>query len=147
MDHDCAQCGALLLEHIYTVTCGNSCQECGRYAYRADRPFYLYLLTNQKLKLHKIGIGTVGKDKNFLQQLIQADWIVHGLWHSAKKAETFQWEKEIFKLLETQINKPGAQSQGFIGRQDRHWIESVSATAISVTALAQLIMSVISAQN
>ena len=147
MDRDCTKCGAILTHHISTVACGNSCQECGRYAFRADRPSYLYLLTNQQLKLHKIGIGTVGKDKNFLQQLIQADWIVHGLWHSADTRESFQWEKVIFKELETQINKADGQPQGFVGRHDRHWIESVSADAISVVALTKLITSVVSAKN
>jgi hypothetical protein len=139
---DCTKCGAILTEHIATVTCGNSCNECGKYAYAADEPSYLYLLTNVQLGLHKVGIGTVGQDKNYLQQLIQSGWKVHSLWHAVDKGQTFQWEKEVFKQLQAQFDSAGAS--GFIGRSDRHWFDSVSAEAISITSLSHLMSTVVS---
>lgn len=140
---DCTKCGAILTHHIAAVTCGNSCKECGTYAYSADEPSYLYLLTNVQLKLHKIGIGTVGQDKNYAQQLIQAGWKVHGLWHAGDKGKTFAWEKEVFRQLKAQFDSGDAVSPVFIGRSDRHWVESVNAEAISITALAHLMSSVV----
>lgn len=141
---DCRNCGAILTEHIPKVTCGNSCHECGKYAYSSDKPSYLYLLTNSHLQLHKIGIGTVGKDKNYLQQLIQAGWTPYGLWHSAKKEETFRWEKEVFKKLSERFELGGLDVPGFVGRSDRHWFESVNAQAISISDLAHLASTVVS---
>jgi hypothetical protein len=101
-------------------------------------------LTHPQLKLHKIGIGTDGKDKGRMQQLIDQGWITHGLWHNSEKRITFQWEKEIFKQLQLRFAKAAPDTPGFVGKSDRHWFESVSAQAISVTALAQLITKIVS---
>lgn len=139
---DCTKCGAILTEYIPTVACGNSCNECGKYAYAADEPSYLYLLTNVQLGQHKIGIGTVGKDKNRLQELIEAGWALHSMWHAVDKGQTFQWEKEVFKQLQAQFDSAGAS--GFIGRSDGHWFEGVSAQAISITSLSHLMSTVVS---
>lgn len=142
MEHDCTQCGAIHAEHIATVACGNSCRECGKYSYFAHEVSYLYLLTNQQLQLHKIGIGTAGKDKDHVQQLIRDGWSVHGLWHTSDKGKTFKWEKEIFSQLKARFGSGDAP--GFIGRSDKHWVESISAPAISITVLAQLMSTVVS---
>lgn len=143
MERDCTRCGEILTEHIAMVTCGNSCKECGKYSYAADEPSYLYLLTNVQLKLHKIGIGTVGQDRNYLHQLTQAGWNIHGLWHAGNKEKTFKWERAVFSQLKEQFDSGDAGAPGFIGRSDRHWVESVSAQAISVTALAHLMSSIV----
>jgi hypothetical protein len=140
MEPDCGKCGAILTDYIQNVTCGNSCRECGRYAYFAVEPSYLYLLSNPSLDLHKIGIGTVGKDKNRLKQLIQAGWIVHGLWHASEKRKTFQWEQAIFKELKAEID---STTQGLVGRWDRDWVEGIGAQVISVEALGLLISKII----
>ena len=140
--HDCAKCGAILMEHIQTLACGNNCRECGRYSFLADQPSYLYLLTNNDLKLYKIGIGTFGTDRNQLQKLIQAGWIVYGLWHDHDKHKTFQWEREVFKQLHAVVTKADTQAPVFVGRRDRSWVESVNAQAISVEALTELISAI-----
>lgn len=146
-NNDCAQCEKICTEQIEKVTCGNTCHECGRYAYSADQSSYLYLLTNGNLQLHKIGIGTVGKDKGHLQQLIETGWTVYGLWHADDKGKTFRWEQEIFKQLSAQIDQPEEGSRGLIGRRDRHWVESISASAISVFGLSQLMSTVVSGKG
>lgn len=143
MEQDCTKCGAILTEHIPKMACGNSCHECGRYAYFADQPFYLYLLTNQPLMLHKVGIGSVGKDKNHLKRLIQDGWTVYGLWHAGKKGKTFQWEQAVFKQLQARFSAMESDSPGFVGRWDGHWVESVSAQAISASAIAELIKKIV----
>lgn len=143
-EYECTKCGELLTPSIPKVPCGGNCNECGRYSYRADQPSYLYLLTHLKLKSHKIGIGTRGKDKGFLQQLIKEGWEVHGLWHESESRKTFKWEAAIFKQLEVELSSIPPATSGLIGRRDRSWVESVDAQAISVSALAQLISKVVS---
>jgi len=108
-----------------------------------DQSSYLYLLTHPQLKLHKIGIGTAGKDKGRMQQLINQGWVSHGLWHDSEKRITFQWEKEIFKQLQLRFAKVAPDSPRFVGQSDRHWFESVSAEAISLAELEQLITKVV----
>jgi ribosomal protein S27AE len=140
---DCTKCGAILTQHILKVLCGSSCLECGRYAYFADQPSYLYLLTNQQLKLHKIGIGSVGKDKDRLQQLVESGWSVHGLWHESSERKTFQWEQEVFKQLKIKLSLTRSETPDLMGRRDRSWSESVSADAISVSEITKLITKII----
>ncbi len=139
---DCARCEAILTEEIPTVICGNTCHECGRYAYRPDQPSYLYLLTHLQLHQHKIGIGTVGKDKGYLQNLIEAGWKAHGLWHADSKIKTFKWEEKVFSHLQI-ISTEKPEPQLFLGRFDKHWVESINALAISITDLSQLISAVV----
>ena len=145
--HECTQCGEMLTEHIQGVECGNSCHECGRYSYRADQPSYLYLLTHPQLQLHKIGIGTAGKDKGQLELLVAQGWTVYGMWHDGDARRTFQWETAIFKKLEVAFATGETDSPGLIGRRDRSWVESISATAISVVALAELMSTVVSGKE
>jgi hypothetical protein len=143
-EYECAKCGDLLTPSIPKVSCGNNCNECGRYSHRANQPNYLYLLTHAQFKLHKIGIGTSGKDKGFLQQLINEGWEVHGLWHESDARRTFIWETAIFKQLEVEFSSISPATAGLIGRRDRSWVESVDAQVISVSALAHLISKVVS---
>lgn len=86
-------------------------------------------------------MGTTGKDKGRLQQLFGQGWIVQGQWHESDKRKTFQWEKEIFKQLELRF--ANLDSPGFVGKSDKHWYEAVSAQAISLPELSQLIAKVI----
>ncbi|MFM2155021.1 MAG: hypothetical protein RL382_922 [Actinomycetota bacterium] len=108
-----------------------------------DQSSYLYLLTHSQLKLHKIGIGTPGKDKGQMAQLIDQGWVSHGLWHDSDKRKTFQWEKEIFKQLQLRFSKLAPDTPGFVGKSDRHWFEAVSAQAISLSELEQLISKIV----
>lgn len=108
-----------------------------------DQLSYLYLLSHPQLKLHKIGIGTLGKDKGRLQQLIDQGWVSHGQWHENDARITFQWEKEIFRQLQLDFAKAGPASPGFIGKSDRHWFEAISAEAISLSDLLQLVSKIV----
>jgi hypothetical protein len=108
-----------------------------------DQSSYLYLLSHPQLRLHKIGIGTTGKDKGRLQQLIDQGWISEGKWQNSDKRKTFQWEKEIFKQLQLRFAKAAPDAPGFVGKSDRHWFEAVSAEAISLAELSDLISKVV----
>lgn len=109
-----------------------------------DMDSYLYLLTNVQLGQHKIGIGTVGKDKNRLQELIHAGWANHGMWHASDKRKCYQWEKEVFRQLKVRFDVTDPDVPGFIGRSDGHWFEGVSAKAISTKELSDLMSTVVS---
>lgn len=140
---DCPKCGAILTSYLPKLVCGENCKECGKYAYPADQPSYLYLLTNKELAQHKIGISTVGKDKDLLQNLISQGWLVHGIWHESDKRKTFQWEREVFKQIKSKLSAQDQQRPDLMGRWDRSWSESVSASFISVTEIEKIITKII----
>lgn len=147
LEEICTQCRDLINPQIPAVSCGSNCLECGRYAHASDEPAYLYLLTHPKRKLHKIGIGTVGKDKGQIQNLINEGWLVHGIWHDRDKRRTFNWEREIFRQLEVKSSSLQSDEAGLMGRRDRSWVESVSAQFISVSALALQISKIVKDRN
>jgi len=94
--------------------------------------------------LHKIGIGTVGKDKGYLERLIQDGWTVQGMWHHRDKHTTFQWEIKVFSQLQSKVAQVDSESPAFLGKRDKHWVENISAQAISATDLAHLMSTVVS---
>jgi hypothetical protein len=104
---------------------------------------YLYLLTHPDLNLHKVGIGTVGKDKGRMQQYLDQGWLSQGIWRHSDKRRTFQWEKEIFAQLQQRFTKLNNGETGFVGKSDKHWFEGVSAGAISSGELSRLISTVV----
>ena len=104
---------------------------------------YLYLLLHSQLKLYKIGIGTIDKDKGRLKLLIDQGWQLQSQWHHDNKRQTFQWEKEIFKHLALRFAKAGPDAPGFVGKSDRHWFEAISAESISLSELSQLISKIV----
>lgn len=142
-DNDCAKCDKVLTAQIQKVACGSDCRECGRYSYLPSQPAYLYLLTNPDLEEHRIGIGSVARDKNRIQELISQGWIAHGLWHDENKRRTFQWEREIFKQLQNRVVTAGPETPYILGKSDRHWVETVSAKSISAAELATLISEIV----
>jgi hypothetical protein len=108
-----------------------------------EKASYLYLLTQPELRVHKVGIGTRGKDKGRLQDLIDQGWISHGIWSHGDKQKTFQWEREVFTKLEIRFARASEDTPGFLGKSDKHWFEGISADAISVEELSDLISKVV----
>lgn len=78
-----------------------------------------------------------------MQRLVGDGWKVHGLWHHHDKRTTFQWEKAIFKELEVLISLQNPAVEGFVGKRDGHWVESVSADAISLAALSKIVAKIV----
>lgn len=138
----CDKCNANVSSLVEKVTSGNSCRECGRYRFEPTELSYLYLLTHPKLKLSKIGIGTVGKDKGRLENLLKDGWLAHGIWH-ADQRQTFLWEKKIFAEIKRAVSSEEFIGAEPMGRWVDTWSESVNSEAISTTEIAQIIQKII----
>jgi hypothetical protein len=104
---------------------------------------YLYLLSHLELKVHKVGIGTRGRDKGRLQDWIDQGWVSHGIWSHGDRQKSFQWEREVFSKLGIRFAQASKDAPGFLGRSDKHWFEGISADAISVEELSDLISKVV----
>jgi hypothetical protein len=109
----------------------------------AEQQSYLYLLTHERLQLHKVGIGTVGKDKGLLRALTEQGWSIQGTWCDSDKRQTFRWERAIYKELEAHIASLDLKEPALTGRRDKHWVEYISASAISLAAITELMERVI----
>lgn len=139
---ECNRCSALVSPIVEKVLAGDSCKECGRYSFKAGLPSYLYLLTHPTLKLHQIGIGTVGKDKDRLAKLLIDGWIAFGIWHGDRRT-TFLWEKKIFTAIKKILTPRQNDGVAPFGKWVVTWSESISAEAISASEIEKIIAKVI----
>ena len=138
----CEKCLSMLSSVVERVRAGDSCRECGRYRFQSNEPSYLYLLTHPILKLHQVGIGTIGKDKGRLEKLLKEGWVAFGIWHG-DKGKTFQWEKKVFALLKERLQPVGASVPDPMGTWVGTWAESISADAISASEIEKIISKII----
>lgn len=138
----CEKCQACVSLVVEKVVAGNSCRECGRYRFESGDLSYLYLLTHVGLKLNKVGIGTVDKDRGQLEQLLKDGWIAFGIWHGDQR-KTFLWEKKIFAELKRFLDSEGSAEIEPFGTWVDTWSESISTEAISVTDIEKIISKII----
>ena len=135
----CDKCDLKLSHFIEKVQPRQNCKECGRYAYKENQPSYLYLITHPELKLHKVGIGTVGKDKNRLQNFVADGWIVAGLWHEESKERTFKYETQFFTRLKELTEDDPALGIAATGKWVGMWAELIDAEKIPLSVVLEMI--------
>lgn len=138
-DNSCDKCDLKLSHFIEKVQPSQNCNECGRYAFKENAPSYLYLITHPGLKLHKVGIGTKGKDKNRLQNFVAEGWIVAGLWHEESKETTFKYEAKFFAHLKELIESDPALGITATGKWVDMWSESIDAEKIPLSVVLEMI--------
>lgn len=138
----CEKCVAMLSTIVEKVVAGDSCRECGRYRFKSSEPSYLYLLTHPILRLHQVGIGTVGKDKGRLEKHLKDGWIAFGIWHGDQRT-TFLWEVRIFAAIKKSLYLQEPQGIDPMGKWVDTWSESISADAISASEIASLISTLV----
>lgn len=140
---DCAGCGQCLSSFIERVCGAGNCLECGKYRYQSDKLAYLYLITHTEKKLHKIGFGQMGKEKNRLRTYVEAGWSVQGMWHAKDEKKVWGWEQRIFSVLREKFKDLESTEADPMGKWVVGWAESVSAHAISVKEIELMIESII----
>jgi hypothetical protein len=127
---------------VEKVLAGNSCKECGRYRFDPSEPSYLYLLTHPTLKLHQVGIGTIGKDKGRLDKLLKEGWLAFGIWHGDQRT-TFLCEKKVFAQIKKIVSDKDSQGADPMGKWVDTWSESISADAISASEIEKIISKIV----
>lgn len=135
----CDRCDLKLSHFIEKVQPSQNCHKCGRYAFQESEPSYLYLITHPELKLHKVGIGAIGKDKNRLQSFVAQGWIVAGLWHENSNETTFRYETKFFTHLKEMIESSPTLGIEATGKWVGMWSESIDAEKISLQIVLEMI--------
>ena len=139
---ECGKCPFWISSVVEKVLAGDSCKECGCYRFDPDEPSYLYLLTHPTLKLHQVGIGTIGKDKGRLDMLLKEGWIAFGIWHGDQRTRFLQ-EKKVFAQIKEIVSGKDSQGEDPMGKWVDTWSESISADAISVKEIAKIITKIV----
>lgn len=138
----CEECLFMRSPVVEKVLAGNSCKECGRYRFVPSEPSYLYLMTHPTLKLHQVGIGTIGKDKGRLDKLLKEGWLAFGIWHGDQRT-TFLYEKKVFAQIKKIVSGKNFQGVDPMGKWVDTWSESISADVISASEIEKIITKIV----
>lgn len=123
------------------IALGHGCPVCSKGSFKPDAPAYFYLITHNELGAHKVGIANIAKTPladRFYHHKKQG-WILVRRWDSKSGSNIHSLEKEILRILRKDMSIPPYLSKAdmpFGG-----WTETLSADAISVTKLRDLIES------
>jgi hypothetical protein len=116
------------------------CRYCANYGIQYSKPAYLYLITNQLLNAHKIGIANPAKVKKSdrLHRYQFHGWQVIQVWNisSGKSAEKI--ENRILYAVRSEMKIPIFLTKREMAGQGGH-TETMSADSISLTKLKKLI--------
>jgi len=138
-------CGNIVTPEYSSINSGNGgCKYCAEYGFQYSKPAYLYLITNEALNAHKIGIANPAKVKKSdrLHRYRHHGWTVIKIWDfpNGKIAEDI--ENELLLHLRVNLGIPPFLSISEMGGQKGH-TETVSAESISLLELEKYICAAI----
>ena len=137
-------CGNIVSPEYAQIQQGfGGCRHCAEWGFQYDKQSYLYLITHQQLKAHKIGIGNIAKKlkADRLHRLKLEGWETHQIWNFTDGKKALKFEKEIFKLLRTDMKLPIFLSKDQI--RNEGYSETINADSITLLELEKIIKRVI----
>lgn len=135
----CIKCGWEWETLPSRIALGHGCPVCSKSSFKPNAPAYFYLITHNELNAHKVGIANIAKTSladRFYHHKKQG-WILVRRWDSKSGAEISLLEKEILRVLRKELQLPP-----YLAKEDMPfggWTETLSAEAISITKLRDLI--------
>ena len=142
----CLKCGEIVFPMLHNVQSGNGgCAYCQNFGIKYGEPTYLYLLSNESLKSHKVGITNITKSKNSdrLGKFVEREWKIVRLWTFEKGALARDVEALVLSHLRKNLKFPPYLSKVEMGPLGGH-TETVGADSISLLDLEKLMIEKIS---
>lgn len=142
------KCRCLICKRIITPTLGNvksghkGCVYCAPAGLGMEKNSYVYLITNQELNAHKVGIGNVKKHMDRLGRFNARGWITYKVWQFDTGREALDVEKLIFKVIRKDLKIPIYLSYEEMKSTGGH-VETMGADSISLIELEKIIKKVI----
>jgi hypothetical protein len=137
-------CGNIVTPEYSSINSGNGgCKYCAEYGFQYSKPAYLYLITNEELNAHKIGIANTAKIKKSdrLHRYRHHGWTVVKIWDFPNGKIAEEIENTVLLHLRENLGIPSYLSVHEMGGQRGH-TETVSADAISLLELERIIVKV-----
>jgi hypothetical protein len=132
-----------------SINSGNGgCKYCAEYGFQYSKPAYLYLITNEELNAHKIGIANPAKIKKSdrLHRYRHHGWTVVKIWDFPNGKIAEEIENELLLHLRVNLGIPPYLSISEMGGHGGH-TETVSAESISLLKLENYIATAIDRQK
>lgn len=138
-------CGNIVTPEYSSIKSGNGgCKYCAEYGFQYSKPAYLYLITNEALNAHKIGIANPAKIKKSdrLHRYRYNGWSVIKVWNFPNGKVAEEIENELLLHLRVNLGLPPYLTAEDMGGHKGH-TETVSADSISLLELEKAIVNAI----
>lgn len=141
------KCGNIVYPKFNSISIGGGgCITCAPFGINMETASYLYLITNNELNSHKVGIGNHKKTNDRLGRFIKTGWEVHKVWEMKTGRDALRVEKAVFKILRKDMKLPIYLSKENMPKTDGH-SETVGSDSISLLQLEKIINKVIRGVN
>ena len=139
----CLNCGKIVFPRYDSIKTGQGgCIYCAEYGINMNTPSYLYLITNNRLNSHKIGIGNHKKVNDRLKKFNRKGWATFKVWNFQTGGEAWKVETSVFRVIRKELKLPIHLSKGEMPVTEGH-TETIAADAIDLRALEKVINTVI----
>ena len=144
----CLKCGNTVYPKYNNVSQKNGgCGFCAKKGIDLNKASYVYLITNELLGAHKIGIGNVQEEirKDRLKGskgFLITGWQIHRIWNTQTGGEATEIETAVFRIIRKDL-----KLMPYLSKEDmpktRGESETISADSISLIQLEKIIKKVI----
>jgi hypothetical protein len=139
----CLKCKRTVFPTYSHVNAGHTgCIYCAPAGLDLNKPSYLYLITNEKLNAHKVGIGNIRERNNRVNQFNKKGWTTYKIWKTSTGKKAFAIEKGVLRILRKEMKFPIYLSKNEMPVTGGH-AETIGADSITLLELEKIINKVI----
>jgi hypothetical protein len=118
---------------------GSGCKYCAESGFNPSIPAYLYIITNETLNSHKIGIGNPQLNyHDRLYKLKRQGWLVHRMWNFDSGNNAWEVEKNAFYVIRKKLNIPIHLTKDLMPKTGGH-TETMNADTITLLELEKIV--------
>lgn len=140
---ECLKCHKIVYPKYASIQSGQlGCRYCALKGINMNNPSYVYLITNNHLNAHKVGMGNHKKRNDRLARFLKEGWKAFRVWETQTGAEAIDIEREVFKILRQEMKIPVFLSKDDMPKTEGH-TETVDADLITLVKLEKIIDKVI----
>jgi hypothetical protein len=142
---ECLKCGRIVKPMYNTIQIGGGgCTNCAPVGMNLTISSYLYLITNDKLNAHKVGIGNFQEKttKDRLHNFGKRGWTTHRVWKFNTGFDAMEIETKVLNILRKEMALPIYLTKEDMPATGGH-SETVGADSITLLELEKIIKKVI----
>ncbi len=143
----CLVCNKIVTPALNQLAKGQGCKYCAPRGINLNVRSYLYLITNDELEAHKIGIGnerqTFNKSFDRLGKFTKKGWKVYRIWNFETGDLAWKIEQKALREVRQELKIPIFLSVEQMGKRLGGQTETVSAESITLLDLEKIIKKVI----
>jgi len=135
----CLNCEKIVFPRYDSIKTGQGgCIYCAGRGINMNVPSYLYLITNESLHSHKVGIGNYKKANDRLSKFNQHGWLTYRVWNFKTGGEAWKVETSVFRVIRKELGLPVYLSKIEMPATEGH-TETISSDSITLLELERII--------